>query len=112
AYLTDAGLDEAVTYSFTDPTPMPPFLQDNSPIHNEATVMQNPISTKEATLRVALLPSLLQAAKRNVAHGNNDFGLYEIARVYQPNGAEVSELPTLAGVMVGNPGRNWRNPKA
>ncbi len=108
-YLTTAGLDEAVTYSFIDNSLMPPFQQGNGPLINDATSMQNPLSSIDNAMRTSVLPCLLSCAKRNVAHGNAHFGLFELGRNYLPDGEEVNEHPVLAGVVVGNPGKDWRN---
>jgi len=108
-YLTSAGLDEAVTYSFIDNSLMPPFQQTEAALSNNATTMLNPLSSKDSTMRTSILPSLLLCAKRNVAHGNPHFGLFELGRNYLPNGEEVNEHPVLGAVIVGNPSKDWRN---
>jgi len=45
----------------------------------------------QAVLRQTLLHGLLEAAARNVAVGNERIGLFEIARVYLPQGDELPE---------------------
>jgi phenylalanyl-tRNA synthetase beta chain len=45
--------------------------------------LPEPLSTEAAALRTALVPSLVEAARSNVALGNGDIALFEIARVYR-----------------------------
>jgi len=53
--------------------------------------LPEPITVELAVLRTELLPSLVEAARRNVAVGNERVALFEIARVYLPRGE--GELP-------------------
>jgi phenylalanyl-tRNA synthetase beta chain len=48
--------------------------------------LPEPLSTEAAALRTSLLGSLVEAARHNVAVGNSDIALFEVARVY-PGGA-------------------------
>jgi phenylalanyl-tRNA synthetase beta chain len=52
--------------------------------------LPEPIAVELTALRTSLLPSLVDAARRNVETGATGIALFEIARVYLPNG----ELPT------------------
>ena len=45
--------------------------------------LPEPLSTEAAALRTSLSPSLVEAARGNVALGNADIALFEIARVYR-----------------------------
>jgi phenylalanyl-tRNA synthetase beta chain len=51
--------------------------------------LPEPIAVELTALRTSLLPSLVEAARRNVDAGADRIGLFEIARVYLSNG----ELP-------------------
>jgi phenylalanyl-tRNA synthetase beta chain len=70
----------------------------------EALRLQEPISLELAVLRTELLPSLVEAARRNVEVGNERVALFEIARVYLPRGE--NELPEerlrVAGIAEGD----------
>ncbi len=112
AYLTDSGLDEAVTLSFADEESLQPFTAEDQSISNENTTLLNPIKSQESLMRTSLFPALLQAAKHNVAHGISDFGLFEIGRKYLPHNNKVVEKEILSAVIVGNLYRNWRNQKS
>ena len=59
--------------------------------HPGALTLREPITIELAVLRTDLLPSLVEAARRNVEVGNERIALFEIARVYLPRAA--GELP-------------------
>jgi phenylalanyl-tRNA synthetase beta chain len=72
----------------------------------------NPISAEHAVMRPLLLPSLLDAVARNVALGNPDVALFELAHVYLPRpGEPLPDEPwTLGGVLHGRlGGSGWRS---
>ena len=68
-----AGLSEAYTSSLTADDPDPGAVR-----------LPEPLSAEQAVLRTTLLPSLIEAAGRNVDAGNDEIALFEIARVYLP----------------------------
>jgi phenylalanyl-tRNA synthetase beta chain len=45
--------------------------------------LPEPLSSEAAALRTSLVPSLVEAARGNVALGNSDIALFEVARVYR-----------------------------
>ena len=71
--------------------------------HPAALRLPEPISSELALLRTTLLPSLVEAARRNVEVGNERVDLFEIARVYLPgeNGALPEERLHVAGILQG-----------
>ena len=71
--LVGAGLAEAYTSSLTADDPDPSAIR-----------LPEPLSADQAVLRTTLLPSLVEAVHRNVDVGNDEIGLFEIARVYLP----------------------------
>jgi phenylalanyl-tRNA synthetase beta chain len=70
----------------------------------DALRLEEPISIELAVLRTELLPSLVEAARRNVVVGNERVALFETARVYLPRGRD--ELPEervhIAGIAEGD----------
>jgi phenylalanyl-tRNA synthetase beta chain len=58
-------------------------------------------------LRTSLLPSLVEAAGRNVELGAERVGLFEIARAYLPNGELPAEETRVAAIVDGG----WRRAK-
>jgi phenylalanyl-tRNA synthetase beta chain len=66
--------------------------------------LQEPISVELAVLRTKLLPSLVEAARRNVEVGNERVALFELARVYLPRGEDAlpEERIHVAGLAEGD----------
>ena len=71
--LVGAGFSEAYT-----PTLVPRTVEPNG------IRLPEPMTEEQAVLRTTLLPSLVEAAQRNLAAGNERIALFEIARVFQP----------------------------
>jgi phenylalanyl-tRNA synthetase beta chain len=63
--------------------------------------LQEPISVELAALRTRLLPSLIDAARRNLDAGAQRIALFEIARVYLPGGDLPDEHLRVAGLIEG-----------
>lgn len=92
------GYNECVTYSFIDKASAALFGGGE-----DATMLENPISTDMSHLRPALLPGLLQAAARNQARGFVDMALFEVGTAF--HGGEPGEEHTLiSGLLVGRTG--------
>jgi phenylalanyl-tRNA synthetase beta chain len=64
--------------------------------------LPEPISVELTALRTRLLPSLVEAAARNLDAGATDIALFEIARVYLPHGDLPNERVRVAGIAVGD----------
>jgi phenylalanyl-tRNA synthetase beta chain len=64
--------------------------------------LPEPLSAEAAALRTSLHGSLVEAARHNVALGNSDIALFEIARVYHSlNGAVPDERWHVGGIVDG-----------
>jgi phenylalanyl-tRNA synthetase beta chain len=87
-----AGLGLTETYT---PSLRP---DDASP---DAWRLPEPISAEFAVLRTRLLPSLVEAARRNVELGAAEIALFEVARVYLPDGELPDEHVHLAAIVEG-----------
>jgi phenylalanyl-tRNA synthetase beta chain len=87
-----AGLGLAETYT--------PSLraEDPDPL---AWTLPEPVSAELAVLRTRLLPSLVEAARRNSELGAEDIGLFEVARVYLPATGLPDEHTHVAGIVEG-----------
>ena len=90
--LVGAGFYEAYTYSLqaTDPDP-------------NALELPVPLTSQQRLLRTTLGVGLLGAAAHNVAAGNDDVALFEVAHVYLPTGTSVpDERWRLGGIVSGD----------
>jgi phenylalanyl-tRNA synthetase beta chain len=68
----------------------------------DALRLPEPITIEVAVLRTSLLPSLIEAARRNKEVGNDGVALFEIARAYLPGGGPLpDEHRHVAGVTEG-----------
>ena len=93
--LAALGYNECVTYSFIDSASAELFGGGD-----EATRLENPISSEMTHMRPDLLPGLLQAAARNQARGFMDMALFEVGPVF--SGGEPGEQALQAtGLLVG-----------
>jgi phenylalanyl-tRNA synthetase beta chain len=63
--------------------------------------LPEPISVELTALRTSLLPSLVEAARRNVDAGSREIALFEIARIYLSGSDLPEERPTVAGIAEG-----------
>ncbi len=63
--------------------------------------LSEPITVELTALRTQLLPSLVEAAARNVDAGSESIALFEIARVFLPNGELPTERLHVAGIAAG-----------
>jgi phenylalanyl-tRNA synthetase beta chain len=63
--------------------------------------LPEPMTEEQVLLRRSLLPSLVDAAARNVAAGNEEIGLFEIARVYLPAAGLPEERERLGAIVAG-----------
>jgi len=88
--LAARGLDEAITWSFVPPAHAEPF-------GGAVWTLANPISADLAAMRPSLLPGLLAASARNVAHGQSSIRLFEIGRRYLSSGEPATAGVVLAG---------------
>ncbi|MCF8032131.1 MAG: phenylalanine--tRNA ligase subunit beta [Desulfarculaceae bacterium] len=101
--MTAQGLDEAICYSFAHPKAADQLgLAPDDPRRSIVKLM-NPLSEELSELRTSLLPGLLSAAARNLAHRVPDVGLFEVGRVFMDRpGEELPQEPfRLAAVLAG-----------
>ncbi|MCL6454417.1 MAG: phenylalanine--tRNA ligase subunit beta [Alicyclobacillus sp.] len=91
--LVGCGMMEVFTYAFTHPSQLDALrIAEDDPLRRTIPLAR-PMSDDRTVLRTHLLPSLAQVAAYNLAHGNPGAGVFEIARVYVPNGLPLTEQP-------------------
>ncbi|HTU14666.1 MAG TPA: phenylalanine--tRNA ligase subunit beta [Solirubrobacterales bacterium] len=84
--LREAGFDEIVGWSFTDPGETDRLRITVPDPRANAVKLSNPLSEDQSVMRSTLLGSLLGAAQRNLARGAESVALFESGRVYLPAG--------------------------
>lgn len=92
------GYNECVTYSFIDEAAASLFGGGD-----DATMLENPISSDMSHMRPGLLPGLLRAVSRNQARGFADMALFEVGHAFQGGEPEEQHLQ-VAGVLIGKTG--------
>jgi phenylalanyl-tRNA synthetase beta chain len=104
--MRDLGFDEVVGWSFTDPgEPARLRIPSDDPRANPVAV-SNPLSEDQSAMRTTAIGSLLDAARRNLAHGAERVALFESGRVYlggPPAGLKTtdSDVNRPAGPLAG-----------
>jgi phenylalanyl-tRNA synthetase beta chain len=78
--LRDAGVDEAITWSFVEPG----SARGLDPAHGGSVAIHNPLSEDQSVMRTDLIGGLLGAVAHNVARGADRVALFESGRVYLP----------------------------
>jgi phenylalanyl-tRNA synthetase beta chain len=92
--LVRTGLREIQSYSFAS-------RQDlELAVDGEAVMVANPLAADDAFLRVSLIPGLLRAMGRNIAHGVRGALLFEVGTVFR-KADPVEETERVAWVMAG-----------
>lgn len=106
--LVQAGLSETVTFSFMAPQDLKALGLAESDSRYQAVSVLNPITDDFPQMRTTLVPSLLQAVKRNLAVKNENLALFEAASVYLPKNLPLTELPQekpfVTGILCGSTG--------
>jgi len=103
--LRQCGLNETISFSFTgkgdlDRAGFAPDARERN-----ALELQMPVSPERALLRTTLIPGILAACEVNVRQRIGDIALYELDRVFIPQGK--NQLPKeplrVAGALMGQP---------
>jgi phenylalanyl-tRNA synthetase beta chain len=96
--LTASGLSEAVTYITASGAMLSSFATDSGEVGiltprplDSLLKLVNPLNAERPFLRNTLIPALLESVAANLRH-QRSAGLFELARVYLPNGR--NDLPT------------------
>jgi phenylalanyl-tRNA synthetase beta chain len=104
--LAAAGLQEAVTWSFTARKTAELFGGGQ-----DALVLSNPIAAELDCMRPSILPNLIEAAGRNANRGFSDAALFEIGPVFagdRPN----DQRTAVTAILASHPPRGWDKPGA
>ncbi|MFK8018178.1 MAG: phenylalanine--tRNA ligase subunit beta [Pseudomonadales bacterium] len=85
--LCSLDYQEAITYSFIDPSIHAEFYADE-----HAVPLRNPISSEMSVMRTSLLPGLVQALDHNVKRQQTRVRLFEVGQCFISNGGQNSTL--------------------
>jgi phenylalanyl-tRNA synthetase beta chain len=96
--LVDRGYQEAITYSFVDPTVQQHFLLEGQ----TAITLANPISADLADMRVSLWPGLVQAMVYNLNRQHERVRLFEVGRIYTGTADDVVQHRYIGGALCGS----------
>ena len=86
--LMGMGMNEIVSYSLVSK----PKIDEGILSAGEAVEVSNRLSDERRYFRTSLLPSMLETAGYNVARSNDEYGLFEIANVYNNDNEEQQHL--------------------
>jgi phenylalanyl-tRNA synthetase beta chain len=103
--LAGSGLSEAVNYSFIHPD-YNAIFSDERPLG-----ITNAINENIASMRLSLLPGLLETVAFNRGYGTRDGALFEVGRTYHREGDGVREHHRAAVVLFGSIGEFWGDSK-
>ena len=103
--LVAAGLTETFSFPFLSEADHAALARPEGDPRRQALRIANPIKEEEPLMRTALLPSLLRAAKLNLSRQAEGTRIFEVSRVFVPQGP--GELPVepleAAAVWLDNP---------
>jgi phenylalanyl-tRNA synthetase beta chain len=94
--LVSGGYQEAITYSFIEPS-----LQALFDPEVEPKALANPISADMAVMRTSLIPGLVKALQYNANRQQSRIRLFETGQVFIPSGDELQQIDRIAGVAYG-----------
>ncbi|MFD0588465.1 phenylalanine--tRNA ligase subunit beta [Paenibacillus sp. GCM10027627] len=112
--LTDSGLHEVMSYSFTSParTGLFPILAEEA----KPVKLAMPMSEERSVLRTTLLAQLIETAIYNRNRKNESAGLFEIGNVFHTDEEQLTRLPRekhrFAALLTGNKSTAQWNSKA
>jgi phenylalanyl-tRNA synthetase beta chain len=69
--------------------------------------LANPVSADDTGLQTSLLPGLLRAAQRNVAHRRLSIRLFEVAATFRAGDPDPIEEERVAAILTGPVGEEW-----
>ncbi|MBP1993524.1 phenylalanine--tRNA ligase subunit beta [Paenibacillus eucommiae] len=89
--LTQSGLHEVITYSFTHPAQkadFPGLYPQSQPI-----ALAMPMSEERSTLRTSLMPNLLEVVSYNRNRSTSDLAIFEMGNVFVTDEETLTDLP-------------------
>ena len=104
--LCGQNFDEALLYSLRAPEEVATLFGDEA---YQRLTLANPLQSDQSHLRPSLIPGLLDVLKLNQARGTEATRFYERGQVFRAANGQVSELISVAFVLLADPvRREWR----
>ncbi len=102
--MTGAGFTEAINYSFVSSAYDDTLQLEKSDTRRSHVRLLNPLTEDQDVMRTSLLPGLLENARRNLNFQQTSCYLFEIGKIFLPNGdAPLPNEPMrIAGILIGN----------
>ncbi len=94
--LTSQGLDEIVTFSFTNSKFAKEFASE------ELIEVANPISSDLDVMRPSIIINLIDALAKNIARSRNNLNLFEVGNIFSKQKGEFIQKQCIAGVSTGS----------
>jgi phenylalanyl-tRNA synthetase beta chain len=104
-FLKTCGFTEAITYSFISEKQNELFSTE------EPLRITNALSENINTMRLSIIPGLLQAVAHNRNYGNRDGALFEVGRTYHRGEKGMKERHRAAIVLFGGEQSHWSEPR-
>jgi phenylalanyl-tRNA synthetase beta chain len=101
--LCAAGFDEVINYAFVSSGSLSKLrLPEGDPCLSPIPVL-NPLSEDQGVMRTSLIPGLLETARHNIDHRNEDLRIFELSKVFmaQPGETLPREPHQLVLLMTG-----------
>ncbi len=95
--LVARGYQEAITYSFVEPTMLAKFDSKNQPV-----ALANPISADMAVMRTTLWPGLIKAMQHNQHRQQSRIRLFETGQRFIPTSDGLIQDNAIAGAVYGS----------
>ncbi len=92
--LVGFGFNEMINYSFVSEKEYDLFGLDKNSERYKFIRLLNPLGEDLAVMRTCLLPSAVRCSCSNINRKNYSGRLFELAKVYNPESAKITNLPT------------------
>jgi phenylalanyl-tRNA synthetase beta chain len=99
--LRGAGLNQAMNYSFIDPSWLERLRLPAGDARRDPVVLANPLSQDQSVMRTLLLPGLLWTAQRNLSVREERVHAFELGKVFFRGPAGVSDHLRQTGTSEG-----------
>lgn len=101
--LRAAGFDEVITYAFISSAALSKLRLPADDVRLAPIPLLNPLSEEQGVMRTSLVPGILQTARHNFDHRNENMRIFELSKVFLPAAGEVlpNEPHQLVGLMSG-----------